>query len=181
MSAHAHAAAAGSADIAGRKRDVHQRAVGAIVVVAPDQALLVGEHGAPARAALLRLRDPFGGLPDLIDRQAGDPCRLFKARLVGGDRLVEVLGRGRDEGLVGPALVGDVGEPGVEQREIGAGVDREMHHAVFAGFDLAGVDRHRAARIDDDDAACSTGSEPNSAFFLSTEVPRKFGTQWLRK
>ena len=28
-----------------------------------------------------------------------------------------------------------------------------MHHAVFAGFNLAGIDRHRAARIDDDDAA----------------------------
>ena len=28
-----------------------------------------------------------------------------------------------------------------------------MHHAVFAGFHLAGIDRHRAARVDDDDAA----------------------------
>ena len=51
VAAHAHAAAARTADVAGRERDVHQRAVGAIVVVAPDQALLVGEHGAPARVA----------------------------------------------------------------------------------------------------------------------------------
>ena len=50
-------------------------------------------------------------------------------------------------------FVGDVGEPGVEQREIGAGIDRKMHDAILAGFDLAGIDRHRAARIDDDDAA----------------------------
>ena len=62
VAAHAHAAAARPADIAGRQRHVHQRAVGAVVVVAPDQALLVGEHGAPPRAALLGLRDPLGRL-----------------------------------------------------------------------------------------------------------------------
>ena len=153
MAAHADAAAAGPADIAGRQRDVHQRAVGAVVVVAPDQPLLVGEHGAPPRAALLGLGDPFGGLADLVDGETGDPRRFFEARLVAGDRLVEVLGRCRDEGLVGPALVGDVGEPRVEQREIGAGIDRKVHDAILAGFDLAGVDGDRAARIDDDDAA----------------------------
>src|SRR6266699_6684402 len=27
----------------------------------------------------------------------------------------------------------------------------------------------------------ATGSEPNSAFFLSIELPRRFGTQWFRK
>ena len=53
VAAHAHAAAAFAADIAGGERDVHQRAVGAIVVVAPDQALLIGEHRPPPRAALL--------------------------------------------------------------------------------------------------------------------------------
>ena len=153
MAAHADAAAAGPADIAGRQRDVHQRAVGAVVVVAPDQPFLVGEHRAPASAALLGLGDPFGGLPDLVDGEAGEARRLFEARLVAGDRLVEVLGRCRDERFIGPALFGDVGEPSVEQREIGAGIDREMHDAILAGFHLAGVDRHRAPRIDDDDAA----------------------------
>ena len=29
--------------------------------------------------------------------------------------------------------------------------------------------------------AGSEGSEPNSALFLSIEVPRRFGTQWFRK
>ena len=48
VAAHADAAAAWPADIAGRERNVHQRPVGAVVVVAPDQALLVGEHRAPA-------------------------------------------------------------------------------------------------------------------------------------
>ena len=100
-----------------------------------------------------RLRDPFGGLADLIDGQAGDLRCLLEAGLVGCHRLVEVVGRGGDEGLVGPALLGDVGEPGVEQREIGAGIDGKMHHVVLAGLDLAGIDRHGAARIDDDDAA----------------------------
>ena len=175
--AHAHAAAAGAADVAGRQRHVHQRAIGAVVVVAPDEPLLVGEHRAPPRAALLRLRDPFGRLADLIDGQAGDLRRLLEARLVGRHRLVEVLGRSGDEGLVGPALLVDVGQPGVEQGEVGARIDREMHHAVLAGLDLAGIDGHGTARIDDDDAARSTGSEPNSARFLSIEVPRRFGTQ----
>ena len=27
----------------------------------------------------------------------------------------------------------------------------------------------------------SSGSEPNSAFFLSMDVPRRFGIQWFRK
>ena len=146
MAAHAHAAAARPADIAGRERDVHQRAVGAVVVVAPDQALLVGRTSCgvarrPAWAA--RSIRPIG---DLIDREPGDLRRLLERRLVGGERLVEVLGRGGDEGLVGPALLGDVGQPGIEQREVGAGVDGEMHHAVLAGFDLAGIDGDGAAR-----------------------------------
>ena len=94
-----------------------------------------------------------------------------------GKRLVEILGRCRDERLVGPALVRDVGEPGVEQRKIGSGIDGKVHHAVLAGFHLAGIDGYGAAWIDDDDAARSTASEPNSAFFLFIEVPRKFGIQ----
>ena len=59
VAAHAHAAAARTPDVAGRERDVHERAVGAVVVVAPDQALLVGEHRAPPSAAFLRLSDPL--------------------------------------------------------------------------------------------------------------------------
>ena len=92
-------------------------------------------------------------LPNLVDGEAGDARRLFQAGLVGGDRLVEVLGRRRDERFVGPALFGDVSEPGIEQREVRARIDREVHHAILAGFHLAGVDRHGAAWIDDDDAA----------------------------
>ena len=68
--AEADAAAAGTADVARGERHVHQRAVGAVVVVAPDQALLVGEHGAAARAAFLRLGDPFRRLADLVDGAA---------------------------------------------------------------------------------------------------------------
>ena len=67
VAAHAHAAAAFAADIAGRQRNIHQRGVGAVVVVAPDQALLVGEHGAPT-LAFLGLGDPGRRLLDLIDR-----------------------------------------------------------------------------------------------------------------
>ena len=55
--------------------------------------------------------------------------------------------------LVDPALVGDVGEPGVEERQVRSRIDRKVHHAVLAGLDLAGVDRHRAPRVDEDDPA----------------------------
>ena len=102
--------------------------------------------------------------------------------MLAADGLVEVVGRGGDERLVGPALVGDVGEPGVEQREVGARVDREVQHVVLAGFDLAGIDRHGAPRIDDDDARRLDAARSRTRrFFLSSDVPRRFGTQWLRK
>ena len=53
--------------------------------------------------------------------------------------------------VIDPALGGDLGEQRVEQREIGARVDGEMQHVVRPGFRLAGGDRRRAARIDEDD------------------------------
>ena len=59
MATHSHTASARPADVASRQRDIHQRSVGAVIIVSPDQPLLVGEHGAAARASLLRLGDPF--------------------------------------------------------------------------------------------------------------------------
>ena len=97
MAAHAHAAAAWPADIAGRQRDVHQRLVGAVIVVAPDQSLLVSEHGAPPGAALLRLGDPLGRLADILGLQAGDLRGLLDRGVVRLDRVVVAAGAGRDE------------------------------------------------------------------------------------
>ena len=77
------------------------------------------------------------GLPDLVDGQAGNFGRLFQAGLVGGNGIVEARGAGGQELLVRPALLGDVGQPGVEQGEIGAGVDREVQDVVLASLDLA--------------------------------------------
>ena len=62
VAADANAAAARTSDVAGRERNVHQRAVGMVVVVAPDQALLVGEHSPSPRAAVFWFADPFRGL-----------------------------------------------------------------------------------------------------------------------
>ena len=90
MAAHANAAAAGTPDVAGRERHVHERAVGAIVVVAPDQALLIGKHGAAPRIAGLGLRDPFSRLADLVGGQTGDLGRVIQAGLVGRLHLIEV-------------------------------------------------------------------------------------------
>ena len=151
VSAHADATSTGPTNIAGRERDIHQGAVGAVVVVAPDQTLFVGEHRSTTRIARLWLRDPFGGFANLVGRQAGDLRCIFQADLVGRLHLIEVGRRGIDEGFVDPALVRNVGRPRVEQREIRAGVDRQVHDIVFAGFDLAGIDRHGSTRIDNDD------------------------------
>ena len=41
MAAHAHAAATRTADVARRERHVHERSVGTVVVVAPDETLLI--------------------------------------------------------------------------------------------------------------------------------------------
>jgi hypothetical protein len=52
-----------------------------------------------------------------------------------------------------------------------------MHHAILAGFDLAGIYGDGATRIDNNDAGLLHGLSAEFGFFLSTEVPRKFGTQ----
>src|SRR5690606_39132435 len=62
VSAEPDHAAARPADIASGKREVHQSAVGPVVVVAPDQPLLVSEHGAASCTVAFGLSDPFGGL-----------------------------------------------------------------------------------------------------------------------
>ena len=70
MAAHADATAAGAADIAGRERDIHEGAVGPVIVVAPDQALLIGEHRPPSSAALFGLGDPARRLADIVGFEA---------------------------------------------------------------------------------------------------------------
>ena len=66
-----------------------------------------------------------------------------------GLRDIALEGRVGDEVLVDPALVDDVGEERIEQREVGAGVDRQVQDIVLARFHFAGIDRDRAARIDE--------------------------------
>lgn len=149
--AEAHAATSRPTDVAGGESDIHERAVGAVVVVAPDQALLIGEHGAAARIAVLGRRYPLRRLADLVDREARQSGSLLQGRLVGRDHLVEAVGRSGDHCPVDPTLLGDVRHPGIEQRKIAARVDGQVHHPVLAGLDLAGIDRHGAPRIDDDD------------------------------
>ena len=82
VAAHPHTTAPGPTDISGGQCDVHQRAVRAVVVISPNQPLLISEHGPPSRAALLGLRYPFGRLADLIRRQTCDLRRLVKAVLL---------------------------------------------------------------------------------------------------
>src|SRR5262249_8507693 len=66
MTPHPHTSATRTPDVSSSERDVHKSAVGAVIVVTPNQALLIGEHGASSRPALLWLSDPGRGLGDLI-------------------------------------------------------------------------------------------------------------------
>jgi len=117
----------------------------------PDQALFVGEHRSTTCIARFWLRDPFGGFANLIGGETRDLRCVFQAEFVGGFHLIEIGRRSVNERLVDPALVRNVRHPRIEQGEIRAGVDRQMHDVLFAGFDLAGVDRHRPTRVDNDD------------------------------
>jgi hypothetical protein len=90
MASHPHTSTARTPDVSGSGREVHERAVGPVIVVAPDQALFIGEHRAPARAALLGLSDPGGGLRDLIGGETGDRRGFVEAGFVRS--LGEVLG-----------------------------------------------------------------------------------------
>ena len=120
MAAHADAAAAGPADIAGRQRDVHEGAVGPVIVVAPDQPLLIGEHRPPARAALLGLGDPARRLADVLrlktrDAAASSMPTLFAAS-ISSKPVVDLP----DEIAIEPSLRRDLGHQRVEEDQIGA-------------------------------------------------------------
>src|SRR5260370_35802642 len=113
MPTHANAAAAGTPDVAGRQRHVHKGAVGAVVVVAPDEALLIGKHGAPAWIAFLRLGNPFRGLADLVGGEAGEWGRLVEGGIIWRAVLIEGFRRRLDEGFVGRGLCLNVGQTSV--------------------------------------------------------------------
>ena len=166
MAAQTADATAFAPDVAGGEGDVHQRTNGAVVVIAPDDALFIRRHAFAARA-VLGFGDPGCGLCDVGGRDAADcsclvqrqlasgPCRLETAKGSGVLRIFRqgLTGKcGRfDEIGVDPALVGNFGEQRVEQREIGAGIDLQMQHVLGPGDFLAGVGRDRAAWVDDHD------------------------------
>ncbi len=132
MASEPNNAATRTADVAGRKRQVYDGAVGAVIVVAPDDSLLVAEHRASAFAAGFWFGNPLGCFDDIVGLEPGNLNRIVDRRPVRGQGRVEVgerlivrcttrprdqcrtlLGRqraGRDERLVGPSLVGDVSQ-----------------------------------------------------------------------
>src|SRR3546814_14779957 len=97
VAAHPHAATALTPDVAGRQRDVHQRRIGAVVVVAPDEALLVSEHRPPPSTAFLGHGDPFGSLHDLGGIESGYFGGLLTRHGIAGDRIAEAVGMGAEE------------------------------------------------------------------------------------
>ncbi len=174
VAAHAHAAATRTADVAGGEGDVHERGVGAVVVVAPDEALLIGKHGAPT-PALLRLGDPRRRLGDVLGPEAGDGGRVRERSLVRSQCFLEVVGRGGNERLVLPALGRDLRQQGIEQHHVGAGLDGEMQHLVLAGFCLTGGHRAGAPRIDNDHARSGVGLACELLLLLLQAGPAQVG------
>ena len=154
MTAHADAAPAGAADIAGRKRDVHEGTVGPVIVVAPDQALLIGEHRPPAHAALLGFGNPARSLADVLRLETRDAGGFIDADLVRGEHFVKAGCRFPDEIAIEPSLRRDLGHQRVEQNQIGARFERQMKDVRLSARVFAGVDRDRPARVDDDDPHC---------------------------
>ena len=112
------------------------------ILPAADIVAAIARAYAAALAALLRLGDPACRLADIVGRHASDFRCLLGRHAVALDGGLEIgqgggmgaigrcaLGIGRDgadrdEILVDPALVGNLGEDRVEQREVRAGLDR---------------------------------------------------------
>src|SRR5208282_4466117 len=109
MTAHADAAPAGATDIAGRQSDVHECAVGPVIVVAPDQALLIGEHRPPAGAALLGFGNPARSLADVLRPKTRDAGDFIDGDPVRGEHFVKAGRRFPDEITIDPSLRRDFG------------------------------------------------------------------------
>ena len=151
VAAHAHDASPAPADIARGQHHVDQRRLDQVVVVAPDDALLIGVHRARAVSGCLGLVGPFGRLPQLGHRNAGDPAAFVERQLVGCGRGIEITRIRGDEVLVVPALVDHIGEQPIEQRDVGSGLDVEMQARCPCRRPLRDRDGRRAPRIDEDD------------------------------
>ncbi len=138
-------------DVVRREHEVDQRRLDQIVVVAPDDAFLVGVHRSRPMPRSLGLVGPLRCLAQLGDRNAGDPRCPPRATACWPRRPRRIPGVLRDELVVVPALLDDVGEERVEQRDVGAGLDVEVQDVVLAGDLLCDRYRRRAPRIDEDD------------------------------
>ena len=156
-----------AANVTGCQRDVHQRADRAVIVVAPDDALLVAGHAFAAAAVIMRLGNPFGRLLDVGGLNATDfrclgqrspAClhRVVEAAKACGMRLVLRHGfatlerRVGDELRIDPALIHDMGQQSVEQHHVRAFRNREVQDVLGASILFRGRDGQRATRIDDD-------------------------------
>jgi hypothetical protein len=150
MAAHAHHAGAAPSNVVRGVHKVDQGRLDEIVVVAPDDALLVGMAGTRRMTRCLRLVGPVRRLPQLLHRNAGDLAALLQAHAVGRDGGVEAVGLLGDEVAVDPALLHYVRKEAVEQRDVCARLDVQMQDVVLAGDLLGDVHGHGSARIDED-------------------------------
>ena len=76
---------------------------------------------------------------------------MFDRCVIVLNSVVVIAGARSDETLVDPSLCRDLGKQCIEEREIGAGVNREMQDIVRSDFSRGSRNRRRAARINEDD------------------------------
>ena len=123
--------AATAADVVRGDDQIEQGRLDGVVVIAPDDAFLIGMHGALHLAVCLGFVGPLGCLLELGDGYAGDLAAFIQAHLVGGGGLIETLGALGNEVAVYPALLDHIGEQAVEQGHVGAGLDVQVQHPVL--------------------------------------------------
>mmetsp|Transcript_155 Transcript_155/g.494 ORF Transcript_155/g.494 Transcript_155/m.494 type:complete len:223 (-) Transcript_155:2372-3040(-) len=155
-------------NVAAGEAKVHQSANGAVIVVAPDDAFLIGNDGFETGTIVLGLGIPLRGFDDIGLRNAGDlsgiRCRnpdrvecCVKAakgrrmRFGLGNLHCGLDGRRGHKCAVHPALIRHIGQDGIQKRQVCAGVWLQVQNVFRRCCCFAGVDGDSAARIHDDD------------------------------
>ena len=151
VAAHPDHARAPTAHVMGSQHQVHQGRLDAVIVVTPDDALLVAVHGPGRVAGGLGLVGPFRRLDQLVLADAGNPAGFVQALAIRFQGVLEAGGVRFDERLVVPALIDNVGQQAVEQGGIGARLDVQEQDVVLAHRLFEQGDGECPARIDQDD------------------------------
>src|SRR5664279_6033214 len=168
VAAHPDAAGtASTADVVGRDRQVKERGLDEVVVVAPNNALLIGVHRTGTGSVGLGLVGPISGLSELIHGNASGPRALLQRCLVRRNGGIEPTCSLGNEILVVPTLLDDVAEQAIEKRDVSAGLQIQVQDVCLAGDGLGDGQRHAPPGSTKMTFPGPTSSFPKRAFFLS--------------